>query len=458
MPWSGFAGRYTPRVLPLSTSINLNIETPPLSKNSGDDQPEVSQDLGSRRRCGLRGVVARFFPVLESRDYELLWVGQIFAASAMWMEQVARNRITWEMTGSALQLGAVNFVRVIPAVFAGMLAGVMADRVSKKKLLMIAQLWSLVVYTLMSSVVLSGNLELWHLYVSTMALSLGQSIREPVRAAYAPALVPPHHLVGALSLNATAMNGSRVLWPAVTGLLISAINPGYAYLTAVGFYLVVQTVTMMIKNPDAPDERPEVGTIGGDLLDGFRFVFGSRALSGLLFSRFGPITVASGFQVLIPVFAVQVLGMGAGAYGLLLSAEGLGAIIGGFTLASRRDIKRPGMIAFVGGTLVSALLMLGYFMTTFWGLWALLLCVGIAQVAFNSSNNAAMFAHTPSNMRGRMVGVRNQTRSLVPVAHLGAGALAETAGAPVVFAVIGVLSLAILWSVQAWRPETAKAG
>jgi hypothetical protein len=337
-------------------------------------------------------------------------------------------------------------------------AGVMADRVSKKKLLMFAQLWSLAVYTLMAWVVLSGNLELWHLYVSAMGLSLGQSIREPVRAAYAPALMPPHHLIGALSLNATAMNGSRVLWPAVTGLLISAINPGYAYLTAVAFYLVVQTVTMMIKNPDAPVERTEVGTMGGDLVDGFRLVFGSRALSGLLFSRFGPITVASGFQILIPVFAVQVLGMGAGAYGLLLSAEGLGAILGGFTLASRRDIKRPGMIAFVGGTLVSVLLMLGYFMTTFWGLWVLLVCVGVAQVAFNSSNNAAMFAHTPSNMRGRMVGVRNQTRSLVPVAHLGAGAFAESVGAPVVFAVIGVLSLAILWGVQFWRPETAKSG
>lgn len=404
----------------------------------------------------MAGLPARVFPVLESRDYSLLWTGQIFAASAMWMEQVARNWITWELTGSALQLGAVNFVRVVPAVFAGLFAGVMADRVSKKKLLMVAQLWSLAVYALMAWVVLSGNLELWHLYVSAMALALGQSIREPVRAAYAPALVPPHHLIGALSLNATAMNGSRVLWPAVTGLLISAINPGFAYLTAFGFYVVVQVVTMLISNPDAPEERDEAGSMGGDMVEGFRFVLGHRVLSGLLFSRFGPITIASGFQILIPVYAVQVLGMGAGAYGLLLSAEGLGAIVGGLTLASRRDITQSGMIALVGGTVVGALLLLGYFMSTFWGMWLLLVGIGIGQVAFSSSSNAAMFAHTPSNMRGRLVGVRNQTRSLVPVSHLGAGALAEAVGAPVVFAVIGALSLAIQWGVQLWRPETSR--
>ncbi len=375
----------------------------------------------------------------------------------MWMEQVARNWLTWEMTGSALQLGAVNFVRVVPSVFAGLLAGVLADRISKKKLILVAQSWSLAVFMLMALVVLSGHLVLWHLYASTMALSLGMSIREPVRAAYAPALVPKEHLIGALSLNATAMNGSRVFWPAVTGLLISAINPGYSYLMGVVFYIVLEILTLMIHNADAPDKNAVQGSMAGDLANAARFVFGHRILSGLLMSRFGPVTIATGFQVVIPVFAVQVLGMGAGAYGLLLSAEGLGAIIGGLTLASRRNIQRPGMIALAAGTALGFLLMLGYFMTTFWGLWVLLVFIGIAQVAFNSSNNGAMFSHTPAQMRGRMVGVRNQTRALVPVSHLGAGALAQVAGAPAVFAALGGLTLLVLWGVQLWRPEIRHA-
>ena len=374
-------------------------------------------------------------------------------ASAMWMEQVVRNWLTWEMTGSALQLGAVNFVRFVPGVVAGLLAGVLADRFTKKKLLLVAQSWNLMVFAVMAWVVLSGHLQLWHLYVSAVALALGMSLREPVRAAYAPALVPPEHMLGALSLNATAMNGSRLLWPAVTGVLIATINPGFAYLTAVVFVLVMQVTTLMIRFSDPPGDRSGRGSMGGDLIAGFRFVFGHRVLVGLLLSRFGPITIASGFQVLIPVFAVEVLGMGSGAYGALLSAEGLGAIIGGFALASRRDVKRPGMIMVVSGTVLSVLLMLGVLMTTFWGLWLLLVLIGMSQTTFSSSSNGAMFGQTPQHMRGRMVGVRNQTRSFTPAAQLGAGALAEAAGTPIVFGVLGGLSLLVLWAVLLWRPE-----
>lgn len=399
----------------------------------------------------------RLFPVLGNRDFRFLWTGQILGASAMWMEQVARNWLTWEMTGSALQLGAVNFVRAIPSVFAGLFAGVMADRFSKKRLILFAQTWSMSVYMVMAGVVLNGNLELWHLYVSTMALSLGMSIREPVRAAYAPALVPPEHIIGAMSLNATAMNGSRVFWPAVTGLLIASINPGYAYLLAVLFYVLLQASTLTIRNADIPEVSAKRGSMGGDMVEGFRFVFGHRVLLGLLLTRFGPVTVATGFQVIIPVFAVEILGMGAGAYGLLLSAEGLGAILGGFTIASRRKIEHPGLLALLAGTMLGFLLMLGYVMTTFWGLWFLLLFIGVAQVSFNSANNAAMFSETPAYMRGRMVGVRNQTRALVPVSHLGSGALAQVAGAPLVFAALGALTLLILWGVQLWRPELRNA-
>jgi hypothetical protein len=374
-------------------------------------------------------------------------------ASAMWMEQVARNWLTWEMTGSALQLGAVNFARAIPSILAGLFAGVMADRVSKRRLLLFAQTWSFFVYATMAWVVLSGNLQLWHLYASTMALALGMSVSQPVRAAFVPALVPPHQVIGALSLNATAMNGSRVLWPAVAGVLISTINPGYAYVVSVVFYVFLQWATLRVHNADEPDPEREKGSVGGDLAAGFRFVWNEKLLLALLLTRFGPITLASGFQVLLPVFAVTVLGMGAGAFGALMSAEGLGAIIGGFTIASRRRISRPGLIALIGGSSLGILLILAFFISTFWVFWLLLVLVGISQISFQSSNNGAMFARTPPHMRGRMVGVRNQARAFVPFSNLGAGAIAEAVGVQPAFAVVGGASLVVLWAVHLWKPS-----
>ena len=288
------------------------------------DAPQTTDDAPATARgplAWLGSIATRVFPVLENRDFRYLWTGQIMGASAMWMEQVARNWLTWEMTGSALQIGAVNFVRAVPSIFAGLFAGVMADRVSKKKMLMIAQTWSLLVYSVMAWVVLSGNLQLWHLYASTMALALGMSMSQPVRAAFVPALVPQHQVIGALSLNATAMNGSRVLWPAMAGILIATVNPGYAYLTSVFFYLILQFVTYQVRNADAPDPNAKRGSMGRDVVEGFKYVWNQKTLLALLLSRFGPITIASGFQVIIPVFAVTVLGMGAGAYGALLSAS-----------------------------------------------------------------------------------------------------------------------------------------
>lgn len=393
---------------------------------------------------------------MAHRDFRYLWLGQLLGASAMWMEQVARNWLVWQLTESPLQLGFVNFVRVFPSVAAGLFAGVMADRIPKKRLLLYAQSWALLVYAAMSWVILTGNLQIWHLYASTMALALGMSTTQPVRASYIPALVPPTQVIGGISLNATAMNGSRLVWPTVAALVIASFSPGWAYLIATVFYVLLQGATLMIRHADAPDPTAERGSMGGALMEGFRFVWHEQVLKWLIISRFGPITIASGFQVLIPVFAVEVLGMGVGAYGLLLSAEGAGAIIGGSFIASRKRVPRQGLIAAIAGTAMGALMILTSFATWFWAVVLLLVLIGIAQIVFQSANNAAVFGLTPANMRGRMVGVRNQNRAFVPVSNLGAGAVAEAWGASMALGVLGAGTLAVLWAALLLRPAIRK--
>jgi MFS family permease len=216
---------------------------------------------------------------------------------------------------------------------------------------------------------------------------------------------------------------------------------------------LLQWTTLQVHNADAPDPEAQRGSVGGDLAAGFKFVWNEKLLLALLLSRFGPVTLASGFQVLIPVFAVTVLGMGAGAYGALLSAEGLGAIIGGFTIASRKRIARPGLIALIAGSALGILLVLALFVSVFWVFCLLLVLIGISQITFQSSNNGAMFDRTPPHMRGRMVGVRNQSRAFVPFSNLGAGAIAEVVGVQPTFAIFGAASLAVLWAVHLWRPD-----
>ena len=374
----------------------------------------------------------------------------------MWMEQVTRNWLTLGLTGSALQLGAVNFVRFLPAMAVGMLAGVLADRFSKKRLLLIAQLWSLIVYAAMTWVVLSGELRLWHLYASSLALSAGMSVSQPVRAAFIPDIVPQQQVIGAMSLNAVGMNGSRFLLPALAGVLIAVVNPGWAYAVATGFYVLLQLFTVLIRSSHAPAAAARQRSMMGDLGEGLRFVKGERTILGLIASRLGPITVASGFQVLIPVLAVQALGMGPGGYGALVSAEGLGSIIGGAALASQRRVPHQGLLAIASGTALGSLLVAVAFSEVLAVTMLLFMIIGAAQITFQSSNNSALFGLTPAPFRGRMIGVRNQTRGLVPVSQLGAGALADLVGVSVAFAVVGGASLLIFWAVLLWRPELRK--
>jgi MFS family permease len=402
------------------------------------------------------GLLARIFPSLEHRDFRLLWLAQTSQASAMWMELITRNWLTLEMTGSALQLGAVNFVRAIPAIIVGMWGGVLADRFPKKQVLLLGQTWSLTVYAIMTWVVFSGELQLWHLYASSVGLSLGMSITQPVRAAYVPAVVPEHHVIGALSLNAVAMNGTRFVWPALAGLLIATADAGWAYLIATGFYVVLQGVTLLLRNSGAPSVGSIRSSMADDFMEGLRFVLGNRIVLGLIASRFGPITVGSAFQVLVPVFAVQVLGMGAGAYGALLSADGLGAIIGGTLIASRRHVLHQGLLAVSAGTAVSLLLILASFVELLPLAALVFLMVGLSQVTFQATNNGSLFSETPPHIRGRVIGLRNQTRSLVPVSQLGAAALADAASVSWAIGAVGGVSLAVLWGVQAWRPELRK--
>ena len=401
-------------------------------------------------------LLARVFPAFEHRDYRMLWLGQVAQASAMWMEQVTRNWLTLEMTGSALQLGGVNFIRAVPAIFVGMWAGVLADRFSKRRLLLISQSWSMLVYAIMAWVLFTGELKLWHLYVSTLALSAGMSVSQPVRAAYTPALVPQQRVIGALSLNAMAMNGSRMIWPALAGVLIVVASPAWAYLIGAIFYALLQISTLMIRKTDSPDEDRERRSMAADFREGLRYVWRAPLVRGLVASRLGPITVASGFQVLIPVFAIHALGMGVGTYGALLSAEGAGAIIGGAIIASRRDVRHQGLLALAAGTALGVFIMAAGLVDVFALSVPLFFVIGMSQITFQATNNGAIFAETPAHLRGRVIGVRNQTRGLVPVSHLAAGAMADFAGVSVAFPAIGGLTLLVLWAVQLWTPGLRK--
>lgn len=173
----------------------------------------------------------------------------------MWAEQVARNWLIWELTESGLALGLVNLFRAVPLLVLGLWAGVAADRFNKRKLLILMQVWSFLVYVAMAVLIVGGWIEVWHIYVTVALLGAGMAMNQPVRTSWVPQMVGQAQLLNALSLNSIAINTTRLIGPALIGILIAVADVGIAYIISAVLYTLVILSTFLIDAPPAQVRR-----------------------------------------------------------------------------------------------------------------------------------------------------------------------------------------------------------
>lgn len=404
-------------------------------------------------RAVVKNGLLRAFVSLRYRNFRLLWFGQVCQAATMWTEQVVRNWLTLELTGSALQLGTVNLVRVVPSIMFGLWGGVLADRIDRKKLLLVSQAWSALIFGIMMWVVLSGNLQLWHLYGSAIALGLGQSANQPVRTSLIPLILPKQFLLNALTLNSIAINLTRLVLPAVVGIGVALYSPGWAYTLCLLFYIAMFCFTLFIQVQNLP-RNEQRGSMIHDFTEALKFVFHDRLLLALLILPAGPLAFAFSFQTLLPVYATRSLDMGVGTYGILMSAGGVGALIAGMALISRTQVLRQGQLQILAG--VSYGLALFALAITSWIYIALLVmfCAAASQAVFRATNNSLLLGTAPAELRGRIMGLVGLVQGLVPVSAVLGGWIADTFGISLAMATLGGVCLLIVVSVTLWEPRT----
>ena len=294
-------------------------------------------------------VLSSPFSSLSQRDFRLLWIGQVGQASSMWAEQVARNWLTWEMTESGVALGLVNLFRAIPMLSLGLFGGVAADRFDKRKLLMVIQTWSLLVYILMAVLILADWIKLWHIYVTALALGVGMAFNQPVRSSFVPQLVDEKHLLKALSLNSVAINSTRLIGPALIGLLIAFRGVGLAYVVSVVLYLGIMVATAMIHTPSHRCSGDARQSVLRELVEGLEFLARNRVVLLLVVLALGPLAIGFSYLTLLPIFVTEVLHRGPGAFGFLLSVGAVGALVAGLTLASLGDVRHRGWLMLATG-------------------------------------------------------------------------------------------------------------
>lgn len=407
-------------------------------------------------RSEKRGFLAAFSS-LKVRDFRYLWIGQVGSATAMHSDIVARSWLTWELTGSTVAVALVNVMRSVPMLALGLFGGVIADRFDKRKTLFFIQAWTLLIYLTMAIVVLSGIVELWHVYVYAFLIGIGFALNQPVRTSFVPQLVDRAHLLNALTLNSIAINSTRLLGPASIGfLIVFAGGVGPAYAVSAAFYAVVLFSTLQIRPRPVQGDKKTRGSMVGQLFEGFRYMGKNRLVLALVVLGLGPLAFGHSYITMLPAFSEQVLNRGADGVGIIPSVAAIGGLVGGLVIASRGDIPHKGRLMLLAGLIYGGALMAMSFVHWLWLVFPIVIVIGASQTTFRASNNSTILEASPERMHGRMISVTMMDTALGPVAALAGGFVADQYGVSAGIFFLGAACAAIIVVVGALVPAVRR--
>ena len=272
---------------------------------------------------------------------------------AFWMDQVARGWLIYELTDSALQLGLVRGVQAIPTLLLSPVAGSTADRYSRKTQILVAQVIDGLMLAALALLIVTGQIQPWHVYATAFGMAVVQTFQQPARAAMIADLVPSSHLTNAIGLNSIIFNVARSTGPALAGVLIATFGTAGSYATQAVFYLLATVWTAQLQPAErsSPGFRGHSGhgaSLGRSIIDGWKFSWKNEAVrTSLLVVMLASLFIVP-FTTLLPVFARDILDVGATGQGLLLTAMGVGALGSAIIIAFFGD-RMPRGIFMLGG-------------------------------------------------------------------------------------------------------------
>ncbi|HWP56868.1 MAG TPA: MFS transporter [Candidatus Acidoferrales bacterium] len=395
------------------------------------------------------------FSSLRHRNYRFLWAGTVLMGAGQWLQQVTLGWLLYDLTGSSVLLGALNGVRAIPFLIAGPIAGVIADRVDRRRLLLKAEQLLFVTAVVMGSLVVSDLVSAWHLFLFTLVTGTAWSFTDPVRQSLVPNVVPKQDLVNAVALNSIAFNITKVLGPALGGLLIALVGAGGNFFIQGVAYAGVLAMVYAMHVPPTPDQARRSSMLA-NLKEGVGYVWSNSLILSLISLALVPRIFAVPYQTLMPIFQKDVLGVGPAGLGLLMAAPGVGALVALLTLATLASRLRRQGVFLLGSVMLLGLLLIVFSQTTSFRLALVVLVgVGACQVFFNATVNTMLQMIVPDALRGRAMSIFMLDRGLMPAGALLAGISAHFIGAPATTTWMGtvvfLLALFIAWRVPLIR-------
>jgi MFS family permease len=380
---------------------------------------------------------------LRSRNYRLFFIGQSISLVGTWMQQVAMSWLVYRLTGSAFLLGVVGFVGQIPTFLFAPVAGVLADRWDKRRLLIATQTLSMIQAAALAFFVLSGTVHVWQLIALSLILGIISTFDIPARQSFIVEMVDNREDLGnAIALNSSMFNAARLIGPSIAGVLVAAVGEGICFiLNALSYLAVIVALAAMHLTPGKTKRARR--HILHELREGVSYAFGFSPIRSILLLIALVSLMGMPYSILMPVFARDILHGGPHTFGFLMAASGCGALASTVYLASRKNVLGLGRIIVMATSMFGA----GIIAFAFSGslcLSLLFLCfTGFGAMALIASCNTILQTIVEDDKRGRVMSLFTMSFiGMAPFGSLISGSLANTIGARNTLLIGGVSCLA----------------
>lgn len=391
-----------------------------------------------------RARLPRGLTAFRHRNYRLFWFGQLVSVTGTWMQTLAQSWLVLGLTSSAFKLGLVSVFQFTPILALGLVAGVVADRMPKRRLLVITQGCAAVLAAVLTTLVATERIALWHVYALALGLGVVNAFDMPTRQAFVVEMVGKDDLMNAIALNSSLFNAARIVGPALAGALLAAFGPAICFaLNSLSYLAVIGGLLAM-----RLDARPSAGVGRGltQVREGLSYVRATPAVLAPIVMVGCVATFGMNFNVWTPLLADQAFAVGASGFGLLMASMGVGSLAGALGLAffARSGPRRRLLFGAAGalGALELALAVAGAVPLPLVIAMLVLAGIGLASTATMSTANTTVQTNAPDALRGRVMSVYMTVfAGTAPFGGLVAGSTARAFGAPASIAIGGAITL-----------------
>lgn len=398
-----------------------------------------------------RGVL-KTFVALRHRNFRLFWGGQLISLIGTWMQTTGQAWLVLQLTHSAWLLGVAGALQFLPVMFFSLFGGIIADRAPKRKVLLYTQASAMLQAAVLWLLIITGTVQLWHVLLLAMLLGLTNAVDMPTRQAFVAEMVSREDLPNAIALNSSLFNMARIVGPGLGGLIIAAFGETPLFLlNAISFLPVIVGLALIDLRQlyiAKPPTRAQSQGIVESLQEGFAYIARTPSVR-LIIIVIGIVSLFGiNFNVMLPLFATDVLHAGPTGFGFLSSAIGIGSLLSALWLAWRN--KRPTITSMLFATLLFCAFEIGFALSQWYVLSLLLIAaVGFTQIAFSATANTTLQTVTLDSLRGRIMSVYMLVfAGSLPLGNLFMGGIAHFFGAPLALLIGAGLSL--LAAISGW--------